>query len=100
MVGRAVAAVASPALGASVPGVAVMSGVIRCARTPACGTTAPEGAAPPDGALVLDGAGFGVPEPAPPAGPEPAVPGAPDGAGRSTRICTWAVPASSQSPSL
>jgi hypothetical protein len=34
MAGRAVAAVATPALGASVPGVAVMSGVIRCACTP------------------------------------------------------------------
>ena len=86
MVGRAVAAVATPALGASVPGVAVMSGVIRCARTPACGTAAPERAALPDGA------GSGPPEP-------PAL-GAPDGTGWSTRICTSAVPASSQSPSL
>jgi hypothetical protein len=64
MVGRAVAAVATPALGASVPGVAVMSGVIRCACTPAWGTAAPEGA------------------------------------GWSTRTCTSAVPASSQSPLL
>jgi hypothetical protein len=70
MVGRAVAAVATPALGASVPGVAVISGVIRCACTPACGTAAPEGA------------------------------GVPDGAAWSTRSCASAVPASRHCPSL
>ena len=38
ILGRAVAAVATPALGGSVPGVAVRSGVMRCASSPFAST--------------------------------------------------------------
>jgi hypothetical protein len=76
--GRTVAAVATPARGPSVPGVAVRSGVIRWASSPLVGTAGVAVAACP----VLAPAS------------------APASDGGSIRTWTSAVPASSHCPSL
>ena len=73
ILGRVVAAVATPARGPSVPGVAVRSGVIMWASSPFAATAAVAAWAASAPALT---------------------------AGGSTRTCTSAVPASSHCPSL